>query len=63
MTQDRAVRVEAPTERNNPRTKDIDLLPTLDVLRVLNAEDRTVPEAVSRALPEVAQAVDLAVDT
>lgn len=63
MTQDRAVRVEAPTERSNPRTKDIDLLPTLDVLRVLNAEDRTVPEAVSRALPEVAQAVDLAVDT
>ncbi|MFR9728956.1 N-acetylmuramic acid 6-phosphate etherase [Saccharopolyspora sp. MS10] len=56
-----AVRVDAPTERSNARTRDIDLLPTLDVLRILNAEDRTVPEAVGRALPELARAVDLAV--
>ncbi|GAA4837014.1 N-acetylmuramic acid 6-phosphate etherase [Saccharopolyspora rosea] len=57
-----AVRVNAPTERTNPRTKDIDLLPTLDVLRLLNAEDRIVPEAVGRVLPQLARAVDLAVD-
>ncbi|WP_243791136.1 N-acetylmuramic acid 6-phosphate etherase [Saccharopolyspora gloriosae] len=56
-----AVRVNAPTERTNDRTRDIDLLPTLDILQVLNAEDRTVPEAVGRALPELARAVDLAV--
>ncbi|MEU6128630.1 N-acetylmuramic acid 6-phosphate etherase [Saccharopolyspora sp. NPDC047091] len=56
-----AVRVNAPTERTNERTRDIDLLPTLDVLQVLNAEDRTVPEAVGRALPDLARAVDLAV--
>ncbi|MBQ6640894.1 MAG: N-acetylmuramic acid 6-phosphate etherase, partial [Saccharopolyspora sp.] len=54
-------RVNAPTERTNERTRDIDLLPTLDILHVLNAEDRTVPEAVGRALPELARAVDLAV--
>ncbi|WP_258345181.1 N-acetylmuramic acid 6-phosphate etherase [Saccharopolyspora gregorii] len=56
-----AVRVDAPTERTNERTRDIDLLPTLDVLRVLNAEDRTVPEAVGRSLPDLAHAVDRAV--
>ena len=56
-----SVRVDAPTERTNANTADIDLLPTLDILQVLNAEDRTVPEAVGRALPELARAVDLAV--
>ncbi|MGP4018322.1 N-acetylmuramic acid 6-phosphate etherase [Saccharopolyspora sp. 5N708] len=61
MSRDRAVRVDAPTERNNPRTRDIDLLPTLDILHVLNSEDRTVPVAVGRVLPELAQAVDMAV--
>ena len=61
MRETDAVRVDAPTERTNPRTTDIDLLPTLDVLHLLNAEDRTVPEAVGRALPELAKAVDMAV--
>lgn len=56
------VRVDAPTERSNPNTTDIDLLPTLDILRVLNAEDRVVPDAVGRALPELGRAVDMAVD-
>lgn len=57
-----AVRVNAPTEHINANTVDIDLLPTLDILHVLNSEDRTVPEAVGRALPELAEAVDAAVD-
>ncbi|GAB3296483.1 N-acetylmuramic acid 6-phosphate etherase [Parasphingorhabdus pacifica] len=56
-----SVRVDAPTERTNARTGDIDLLPTLDILHLLNAEDRAVPEAVSRALPELSRAVDMAV--
>lgn len=58
-----SVRVESPTERGNPRTEGIDLLGTLDVLRLLNAEDRTVPEAVGAVLPELARAVDAAVDS
>ncbi|MGW1682457.1 N-acetylmuramic acid 6-phosphate etherase [Saccharopolyspora sp. NPDC002376] len=61
MSRDRAVRVDAPTERTNPRTRDIDLLPTLDILHVLNGEDRTVPVAVGRVLPELARTVDMAV--
>ncbi len=47
-----------PTEQRNPRTLDIDELPTLDMLRLLNAEDATVAGAVGQALPELARAVD-----
>lgn len=56
------VRVESPTEQRNPRTADIDRVPTIDVLRMINEEDRTVPAAVAEALPELARAVDLGVE-
>ena len=46
------------TEQTNPNTSDIDKLPTLAALRVMNAEDRKVAEAVEQALPAIAQAVD-----
>jgi N-acetylmuramic acid 6-phosphate etherase len=51
-----------PTEVRNPRTTDIDVLPTLEVLRLINAEDQRVPGAVALALPRVAKAADLAVE-
>ncbi|MEU7528504.1 N-acetylmuramic acid 6-phosphate etherase [Saccharothrix sp. NPDC042600] len=57
-----AVRVESPTEARNPRTMEIDRLSTLDVLRLINAEDHRVPDAVEAVLPELAQAADLAVN-
>ena len=57
-----SVRVNAPTERRNPDTTEIDLLPTAEILRLLNAEDRKVPEAVGQVLPELARAVDMAVE-
>ncbi|MFC4854470.1 N-acetylmuramic acid 6-phosphate etherase [Actinophytocola glycyrrhizae] len=57
-----AVHVESPTERRNPRTTDLDQLPTLDLLRAINAEDRLVPDAVSAALPSLATAVDFAAE-
>jgi N-acetylmuramic acid 6-phosphate etherase len=56
-----AVRVESPTESRNPRTLDIDRVSTLDVLRMINAEDQRVPDAVAAVLPELARAADLAV--
>lgn len=56
------VRVEAPTERRNPRTTDIDQLSTVDVLRRINDEDRLVPEAVRAVLAETAALVDAAVE-
>jgi N-acetylmuramic acid 6-phosphate etherase len=57
-----AVYVDSPTEGRNPRTTGLDTLPTLEVLRVINAEDRLVPAAVAEALPQLAKAVDLAVE-
>jgi N-acetylmuramic acid 6-phosphate etherase len=48
----------SPTEQRNVRTVDIDLVPTREVLRLLNAEDATVARAVAAALPALADAVD-----
>ncbi|GAA3753913.1 N-acetylmuramic acid 6-phosphate etherase [Spinactinospora alkalitolerans] len=53
--------VRVPTEDRNSGTHDIDLLSTLEVLRQINAEDATVPRAVTAVLPELARAVDLGV--
>lgn len=54
--------VHAPTEARNSGTHDIDQLPALEILRQINAEDRTVPTAVSAVLPELARAVELGVE-
>jgi N-acetylmuramic acid 6-phosphate etherase len=54
--------VDAPTERRNPDTTDLDLLATLDLLRRINAHDSVVPTAVAHTLPSLARAVDLAVE-
>lgn len=63
MSEDAAVaRVTSPTEDRNPRTGDLDGLDTLELLARLNAEDARVPDAVRAALPELARAVDAAVD-
>ncbi|MFJ5520953.1 N-acetylmuramic acid 6-phosphate etherase [Streptomyces griseoluteus] len=51
-------RIDAPTERRNPRTLEIDDVSTLDALRLLNAEDRTPAEAVAAVLPVLARLVD-----
>jgi N-acetylmuramic acid 6-phosphate etherase len=49
------------TESQNPRSAQLDTLPTLEILRVINEEDQTVALAVQRALPEIARAVDAVV--
>jgi N-acetylmuramic acid 6-phosphate etherase len=51
------------TERRNPRSVDIDLFPTERILKIINAEDATVAPAVAAAIPEIARAVDLAVES
>jgi N-acetylmuramic acid 6-phosphate etherase len=47
------------TEQANPRTKDIDRRTALEIVTLINEEDKTVAEAVSRVLEPVARAVDL----
>lgn len=46
------------TECRNPATENIDLLPTLDMLRLINREDQKVALAVETQLPQIARAVD-----
>jgi N-acetylmuramic acid 6-phosphate etherase len=46
------------TEERNPLTSDIDTLPTLDMLTLINAEDQKVALGVSGELPKIAAAVD-----
>lgn len=47
-----------PTEQVNPRTVDIDVLSTAEVLRKINAEDQGVAQAVAQAIPQIAVVVD-----
>ncbi len=46
------------TEQANPASRQIDQLPTIDMLRIINAEDAKVAAAVAATLPEIARAVD-----
>jgi N-acetylmuramic acid 6-phosphate etherase len=51
------------TEQRNPRTRGLDRKSTLEILRVLNAEDARVALAVRRELPKIARAVDAIVES
>ncbi|MCR9138634.1 MAG: N-acetylmuramic acid 6-phosphate etherase [Alphaproteobacteria bacterium] len=46
------------SEGRNPDTMGIDLLPTVDILHTINDEDRVVPSAVEKVIPDIAMAVD-----
>lgn len=62
MTEPEVVLVESSTETRNPRTVKIDMLPTLEVLELLNDEDARVAGAVRAALPALAEAVEVAAE-
>jgi N-acetylmuramic acid 6-phosphate etherase len=49
------------TEMRNERTTEIDTVGTLDLLRLLNAEDAVVAGAVAAILPALAEVADLTV--
>ena len=50
------------TEQPNPASEGIDARPTEEILRIINAEDHQVAEAVARVIPAVARAVDAVVE-
>lgn len=50
------------TEQRNPRSREIDTLSPLEIVDLLNAEDRTVAEAVAREREALARAMELVVD-
>ncbi len=50
------------TEKDNPLSREIDRLSTIDIIRLINAEDAEVAAAVQMALPQIAEAVDAVVE-
>lgn len=46
------------TEARNPATEDMDLLSTLEMVRLMNEEDARVAQAVAGELERIAQAID-----
>ena len=51
------------TEARNPATLDIDSRTTSEILKCINAEDRKVPLAVEKQIPQIAKGVELIVKT
>jgi N-acetylmuramic acid 6-phosphate etherase len=50
------------TEQENPNTAQIDKVSTLEAVRLINDEDKTVAAAVEKVIPEIAAAVDKIVE-
>ncbi|WP_128432027.1 N-acetylmuramic acid 6-phosphate etherase [Streptomyces cyaneus] len=50
------------TEAFRPELAEIDQLPTLDIARLMNGEDTSVPTAVASRLPQIAAAIDAIAD-
>ncbi|HEY3258445.1 MAG TPA: N-acetylmuramic acid 6-phosphate etherase [Gemmatimonadaceae bacterium] len=50
------------TERRNPRTASIDLATPLEIVDIINTEDRIVPDAVFTQREQIAAAVSIAAD-
>jgi N-acetylmuramic acid 6-phosphate etherase len=58
----KATRVELrnlDTEKANSSSADLDQKSSFEIARIINAEDARVAPAVKRALPQIAQAIDL----
>lgn len=49
---------QLPTEQILPAARGLDQMSSLEIVRLMNAEDATVAPAVERALPQIARAID-----
>ncbi len=52
-----------PTEARNPLSEQLDNLPTLELLRLINRLDATIPLVIAEALPQIAATVEQATAT
>ena len=46
------------TERRNPNTMNIDTLNSLEIIKIMNSEDKKVTLAIEKELPAIAEAID-----
>jgi len=51
------------TESRNPRTVNIDRASIKEALRLINQEDKTVPNAVEKEIPNIAKAVEFTIQS
>jgi N-acetylmuramic acid 6-phosphate etherase len=51
------------TEQRNPRSSEVDRLSPLEIVDLINGEDRTVAEAVGREREAIARALEILVET
>ena len=47
------------TEKRNAATMDLDQMSALEIATVMNQEDRKVPLTIERALPQIAQTIEI----
>lgn len=47
------------TEKRNPATMELDTMTALEIATVMNQEDRKVPLAIEKALPQIAKTIEL----
>ena len=50
------------TEKQNPNSKDLDTLSTLEILKLINREDSIIHNAVQKVIPEIEKAVEFTVN-
>ena len=50
------------TERRNPRTANIDLASSIEIVDLMNAEDRSVADAVASQREQIARLISLVED-
>ncbi|URL02078.1 N-acetylmuramic acid 6-phosphate etherase [Avibacterium sp. 20-126] len=46
------------TEQRNPNSMNLDELSALKIVQLMNAEDKNVPQAIEKCLPQIARAVE-----
>ena len=46
------------TEQRNPNSMDVDRLSAIEIVQLMNEEDKQVPLAIEKCLPQIAQAVE-----
>lgn len=51
------------TEQRNPNSMNLDKMSALEIATCMNNEDKLVPLAVEKALPEIAKTIEMVVDT
>jgi N-acetylmuramic acid 6-phosphate etherase len=49
------------TEKTNPKSRNLDRLSTIEILRLINSEDAAVARAVRRQLPYIVKAVEMVI--